>query len=269
MLHSSENNHHHHHPSLVALLFRRGQTGPLSRRQLPAASVKSFNQFYYHNLRPQKQRTDLAPRALKQTSLTINTPRSSTTRSLSSSTSKRHPPSVIDAIPSCRFARATRVPRHHLSRALLRTTPSHSHSLAITTCYSLSPSLFEPHPPFIVDTTPSVRIIRVMLVPRHPLSLATFAHPSSRTHTSDIHMWVRTRRAWAHVQTPAHSRPVSQFSYIYSNIRVLVRARRFAHVGHGLAFNPTRHTPARSRLFSQRFASPFSMSRNRRRGRLD
>ena len=217
---------------------------------MPAASVKSFNQFYYHNLRPQKQRTDLAPRALKQTSLTINTPRSSTTRSLSSSTSKRHPPSVVDAIPSCRFARATRVPRHHLSHALSHTTPSPSHSLAITTCYSLSPSIFEPHPPFIVDTTPSVRIILVMLVPRHrrshTLSLATFAHPSSRTHTSDIHI------------------PVSQFSYIYSNIRVLVRARRFAHVGHGLAFNPTRHTPAHSRLFSQRFASPFSMSRNRR-----
>ena len=98
----------------------------------------------------------MAPCVLEQTSLTINTPCSSTTQSLSSSTSKHHPPSVVDVIPSCCFAQATRVPCHHLSRALSRTTPSHSHSLAITTCYSLSPSIFEPHPPFIVDTTPRV-----------------------------------------------------------------------------------------------------------------
>jgi hypothetical protein len=104
---------------------------------------------------------DLAPRTLKQISLTINTLRSSTTRSLS----LHQHLNVIHPLSLTRYHSVASFGRHmcHVAtscclHALLRMTLSHSHSLAIPTCFSLSLLIFQPHPPVIVNTTPSVSL---------------------------------------------------------------------------------------------------------------
>ena len=98
---------------------------------------------------------DLAPHVLKKISLTINTPCSSTTQSLSLSTSKHHPPSVVNAIPSCRFIWVTRVPYHHLLRLPCTFTYD-----ALTLTLTCEPHVFcslpidISHPPSVVDAVP-------------------------------------------------------------------------------------------------------------------
>ena len=113
---------------------------------------------------PAKQRTDLAPRTLKQISLTINTLRSSTTRSLS----LHQHLNVIHPLSSTRYRPVTSFGRHmchvatsRCSHALSRMTLSHSYSLAIPTCFSLSLLIFQPHPPVIINTTPSMSLCLV------------------------------------------------------------------------------------------------------------
>ena len=61
-------------PQIVALLFRCGQTGPLSRHQLPTASFKHHSISYCQNYHPQKQCADVAPCKLEQMSQTVTIP---------------------------------------------------------------------------------------------------------------------------------------------------------------------------------------------------
>ena len=61
----------------------------------------------------------------------------------------------------------------------------------------------------------------------------------------------------SHSLTRVHTHAeLSRFSYIHSGVHVLVRAHRFAHIRHELAFDPKRHTSTLSRIF---LAIPFSV----------
>ena len=104
---------------------------------------------------------DLAPCVLKQISLTINTPCSSTTRSLSLHQHLNiiHPPLSTRYHPVISFGwHMCHIATSRCSHALSCMMLSHSHSLAIPTCFSFSLWTFQPHPPVIVNTTPSMSL---------------------------------------------------------------------------------------------------------------
>ena len=92
---------------------------------------------------------DLVPHTLKQISLTINTPRSPTTWSLSLHRHLNviHPLSLMRYCPVASFGRhVCHVATSRGSHALLHMTLSHSHLLVIPTCFSFSPLIFHIHP---------------------------------------------------------------------------------------------------------------------------
>jgi hypothetical protein len=151
----------------------------------------------------------------------------STTHSLSPSISKLCLFSVIDATPSCHFTWVACVPHHHLSHAFFCIQCSHAHSLATPTYVGPLGDACATSPPFAHAR------LRATL----PLTfISTFTHPCSCTHAD-----------------------LSRFSYIHSGVHFLVRAHRFTHIRHGLAFNPKHHTSALSGIFSQCFAVPLSV----------
>jgi hypothetical protein len=141
----------------------------------------------------------------------INTPHLSTAQSLCPSTSTHHPPSIINAIPSCG--------RHmcHVTTSRVHLHVQHSHTPSRSSPAILSPLMLEP-PPLLSSTRhPLLHITWWMLVPHH-CHLCRLSHLQHSTNRGHAH---------AHPAFTYLSR--ISFSYIHSDIHVLVRAR-WAHV---------------------------------------
>ena len=158
---------------------------------------------------------DLVPHALKQISPTINTPRSSTTRFLSLSTSKCRPPSVINMIPSCCFIQATRVPCHHLSWLTCTFTYD-----ALTLTLVCDPHLFFSlpinisHPPSVVDAVPLLHSVFACLCSHtHDWrSCPTSATPMCDTLTLTF--------ICIHICTPMITPRLATFTWVHSHTHI-------------------------------------------------
>ena len=111
------------------------------------------------------------------------------------------------------------------SHALSHTTLSHSYSLVIPTCFSLSLLIFQPHPPVIINTTPSMSLCLVDAdaTSRSPpvthaftynICSPVFTHTHiCRSHLRDVsHTSFCARRTWAGIQPNApHSHSFKTF----------------------------------------------------------
>ena len=106
------------------------------------------------------------------------------------------------------------------SHALSRTTLSHSYSLVIPTCFSLSLLIFQPHPPVIINTTPSVslRLVDADATSRSPplahaftynIRSPVFTHTHvCRSHSRAVlHTSFGARQTWAGIQPDAPHSP--------------------------------------------------------------
>jgi hypothetical protein len=179
---------------------------------------------------------------LMQTSLTVNTLYPSTTRSHSLhqhlkfihilSSMQRHP-----VVPLGRHLCHVTTFLVHFAYGDLTHSPSRS------TIFSISASVPESYPPFIIGTMPTVRSTQVMHMPRH--------------HHSHTHIRVWHSHPWSLAVACRRASQDSQHLFTrFHTCTQLTLTHGFAHVEHGLTFNPTHHTPFHLRPFSL-FAHPF------------